>query len=159
MNLNASSRFRFATLLKLRQQQEDRCKRAVAERLRLIHALSGRHDRLGTQLDEQSRWLRASLGDATLDVDGLRWGRHWLARLRQGMLQTDAEIAAHRAMLAQERVALSDAHRGARVLATLKDRQLQARLAQERRREQAELDEINVLRYAHAALDNSEANS
>lgn len=158
MNDSANRRFRFETLLKLRKQQEDRCKRAVADRLRQIQTLSGRHDRLESQLDQQAETLRASLCDATLDVDGLRWGRHWLARLRQGILQTDAEIAAHRAMLAQERVALSDAHRGTRVLATLKDRQLQARAAHERRREQSETDEINVLQYAHATLENSGVN-
>ncbi len=144
--------FRFETLLKLRAQKEQEARRAVAARLRQIVDLEKRHQRLEQQITEQTQSVRASLGEASLDVDTLKLARHWLIRLRQGVLQTDAEIAGQRAILAQERSALAESRKGTKMLETLKDRQYSTFAAQLQRREQHELDEMSVTRFAHAAL-------
>lgn len=144
--------FRFETLLKLRAQKEDAARRAVAARLRQIVELEKRHERLERQIAEQAGEVRESLREPSLDVDTLKLARHWLIRLRQGVLQTDAEIAGQRAILAQERTMLTEARKGARILETLKDRQYSSFIAQVQRREQQELDEMSVTRFAHSAL-------
>lgn len=144
--------FRFETLLKLRAQKERVARRAVASRLRQILELERRHERLERQISEQTSAVRASLTDALLDVDTLKLARHWLIRLRQGVLQTDAEIAGQRAILAQERAALTESRKEMKTLETLKDRQYSAFVAQVQRNEQHELDEMSVTRFAHAAL-------
>jgi flagellar export protein FliJ len=144
--------FRFETLLRLRKQREDERKRVVASRLRQIGEVRRRHDELLAALDEQTRTLRASLRDSSIDVDQLRWGRHWLSHLRRGILEADAEILAHRAMLAQERSLLIGARKEREVLARLKEQRRQAFLFESARREQMEADELVADRYARAIL-------
>lgn len=145
-------KFRFETLLKLRERREDQAKRAVALRLRQIMELEDRHHRLEDQISQQTDAVREVLVGGSLNVDDLKMARHWLVRLRQGVLQTDAEIAGQKAILAQERAALALARKDARILENLKDRQYSTFAAQLQRQEQLELDEMSVTRFAHAQL-------
>jgi flagellar export protein FliJ len=144
--------FRFETLLRLRQQKEDLQKRVVAARIQQIQQLQERHELLSARIAQQSEAIRGQLRDGTIDVDVLRSARHWLVRLRQGVLQTDAEIAAHRAILAQERLALVESRKEAEVMARLRLRQEAAFVAQLEREEQLETDDLNTMRFARAAL-------
>jgi flagellar FliJ protein len=149
-------RFRLEPLLRLRQQREDEQKRVVASRLRQIDALRRRQRVFEGEIDRQTDSMRRSLVDVRVDVDSLKLGRHWLVRLRRGVLEADAQIMTQRAILVQERVALAEARKDAKVLARLKERKRDAYLAEVNRREQAELDEMNVLRFAHAAMAKDE---
>lgn len=148
--------FRFETLLRLRQRAEDEKKRVVARRLREIHGIQRRQELLRQRIDEETQALRGELQDQRLDMDELRLGRHWLTRLRLGLLEADAELAAHRAMLAQERVHLVDARRDYEAMARLKQRQREAFLADAARREQAQLDELSVMRFSRGRWMNDE---
>lgn len=151
----AKDTFRFQTLLKLRKQTEDEQKRIVASRQRGIVTLEERRARLLGQISEQTGSMRQMLrGD--IDMDEARWGRHWLVRLRRGVLETDAEIASQRAVLAQERSRLAEAAKQTKILQKLKERRHERYLAELRRREQAETDEINVMRFAHDTESGSE---
>ena len=143
--------FRFETLLRLRRQKEDLQKRVVAARVRQIQQLQERHGLLTTRIAQQSESIRGQLREGTVDVDTLRSARHWLVRLRQGVLQTDAEIAAHRAILAQERVALVESRKEAEVMARLRLRQEATFVAQLEREEQLETDDLNTMRFARIA--------
>jgi flagellar FliJ protein len=144
--------FRFETLLRLRQQKEDLQKRIVAARMRQIQQLQERHSLLTQRLGQQGDEIRAQLQQGRLEVDALRGARHWMVRLRQGLLETDAEIAAHRAILAQERAALVDSRKEAMVMSRLRDRQKEAFVAQLEREEQLETDDLNTMRFARIAL-------
>lgn len=151
--------FRFETLLRLRKQREDERKRVVAARLRQIGELMERRNNLVTAIDGQTDSLRSALRGGTVDVDQVRWGRHWLTHLRRGVLDTDAELSGQRAMLAQERATLVEARKDTEVLARLRERRLEAWSAEAARREQIESDEMNTLRFAHASLTESEDRS
>jgi flagellar export protein FliJ len=94
-----------------------------------------------------------------MDLDELKLGRHWLIRLRRGVLAADAQITAQRGLLAQERADLTEARRQTKVLERLKERQRQAYLVELNRHERAELDEMNVTRFAHALLARGDAAS
>jgi flagellar export protein FliJ len=141
--------FRFETLLRLRRQREEEQRRVVAARLRLIAAVQRRQDLLRRRIDQESEAIRASLRGPAADIEQLRWGRHWLSRLRRGALEAEAELAAHRAMLAQERAALLEARTRHEVLHRLKEMQVDQHRAALARREQAEADEMSVLRFSH----------
>lgn len=143
--------FRFETILRLRRQKEDLQKRVVAARIRQIQQLQERHELLTTRIAQQGEALRGQLREGTIDVDALRCARHWLVRLRQGVLQTDAEIAAHRAILAQERVALVESRKEAEVMSRLRLRQETTFVAQLERDEQLETDDLNTMRFARWA--------
>lgn len=152
MQMGAKFTFRFETLWKLRARRADEAKRRVAARLRAILDLEERQRRLEDQVGQESRAVRERLTAGSLNVDDLRLARHWLVRLRQGVLQTEAEIAGQKANLAQERAALAAARKGARILENLRDRQYSSFTAQLQREEQRELDEMSVTRFAHAQL-------
>lgn len=145
--------FRFETLLRLRQQKEDMHKRIVALRLRQIQQLQERHDLLSERIGQQGDAIRGQLRQQEIDVDALRWARHWLVRLRQGILETDAEIATQRAILAQERAALVESRKEAKVLERWRERQKEAYVAQLEREEQMQTDELNTMRFARLAME------
>lgn len=143
--------FRFETMLKLRQQKEDEAKRVVAARLGQIRDLERRQEALTSRIHDQSSKTSQVLGAGSLDMDQLRLSRHWMVRLRQGLLQAEAEMRTQRAILVAERTQLSEASTQRKVLAQLKERRLDRYFAEQARQEQKEADELNVLRFAHAA--------
>lgn len=148
--------FRFETLLRLRQRKEDMQKRVVALRLRQIQQLQERHELLSERINQQGDAIRGRLREGEIDVDALRRARHWLVRLRQGILETDAEIATHRAILAQERAALVESRKEARVMEQWRERQKAAFVAQLEREEQMQTDELNTMRFARLAMENGD---
>ncbi|MCG8406220.1 MAG: flagellar FliJ family protein [Phycisphaerales bacterium] len=145
--------FRFGPLLRLRQQHEDEQKRVVASRLGEIRRLEERQRTLLGRIEEQTDLTRDALRRKEVDLDHLKMSRHWMIRLRRGVLETEAEIATHKALLAQERSKLSEASKETKVLSRLKERRWERFLAEQERRERVELDEMNVLRFAHAELE------
>ena len=149
--------FRLDSLLRLRQQHEDEKKRIVAARLREIAALEHRQQTLLTEIARQTQAMREVLTAPTVVVDELKQGRHWLIRLRRGVLELDAQLAGEHAILAQERADLAEARKNTKVLERLKERQRAAYVAGVNRREQAELDEMNSMRFAHALMREEDA--
>jgi flagellar export protein FliJ len=145
--------YRFETLLKLRRAREEGAKRVVATRLRAIGAVQQRRAALSERIVQESEAIRASLMEKNLDVEQLRWSRHWLSRLRLGVLEAEAEVAGHRAMLAQERSALSDAMKHRKVLDRLKDRWHGSVIAGLNRAEAQAQDESNTARFVAAVAD------
>ncbi len=148
--------FRLETLLHVRRLREDERKRVVAARLRDIRTLQDRRRFLHEEVDRQTLSIRDSLRRQHADVDRLKLGRYWILRLRRGALETDAQIASQRAILAQERASLAEARKEAKVLSRLRERQQEAYMAGVNRREQLELDEMNVSRFAHAVIARGE---
>ncbi len=145
--------FRFETLLKLRRQKEDEAQRTVAARMGHIRELEKRQEALNSRIEGQASSSRMVLSEKTLNLDEIRLSRHWMIRLRQGLLQAEAEMRTQRAILASERTRLSDATKNRKVLSRLKERRLDQYFAEQDRRDQAELDEMNVLRFAYARID------
>src|SRR5262245_6943678 len=139
--------FRFETLLRLRKQREDERKRQVAARLRQIAEIRRRRNELLGAIDLQTRTLRATLRDSAVDVDQLRWSRHWLSHLRRGVLEAEAEISTHRGHLAQERADLLAARKDKEVLSRLREKRKDSWLAEESRRERIESDDMNTTRF------------
>ncbi|MFQ5429121.1 MAG: flagellar export protein FliJ [Phycisphaerae bacterium] len=149
--------FRFEPVLRLRQRREDEQKRVVAGRLRKIRQIEDHQRALRTRIAQQTEWTRRSLRGESVDIDALKWGRHWMIRLRRGVLDAEGEIGVHRALLAQEQAKLAQAAKEKRVLSRLKERRLALYLAEQERREQLELDEMNGVRFARSVISGDEA--
>jgi len=145
--------FRFETLLRLRRRREDECKQAVAARLRELQSLERRRDTLLERIREQTAQTRDALRTDSLDIEDLKLGRHWIIRLKRGVLDVQTRFAAQSAILEQERRRLAEASKDVKVLSRLQERQLVEHVAEMNRREQLELDEMNVTRHARAAAD------
>ena len=144
--------FRLETLLRLRQQREDEQKRVVASRLRKIKTIEQQKQVLEVRIAEQVETMRDLLVSEQMDVDQLKAGRHWMARLRCGVLEAEGAIVANRTILAQERANLANARKDSKILERLKERQREAFFAEIERQDRAESDEMNVTRFAHAVL-------
>ncbi len=151
--------YRLEPLLKLRRRYEDEQKRVVAARLREITVLEQRQQVLEQEIIRQAEAMRQALGRGEVEMEHLRMSRHWMLRLRRGVLETDAAISAERAWLAQERQALAEARKNTRVLERLKERRWEEWRTAWQRREQSELDEMNTLRFTHAALTENRQSS
>jgi flagellar protein FliJ len=143
-------RFRLETLLRLRQQREDEKKRIVASRLRKIRSLEQHKQVLETRIAEQTEIIRGLLVRDQMDVDELKAGRHWMIRLRRGVLEAGGALSSNRAMLAQERADLANARKETKVLERLKEKQQTAFSAELERLDRIEADDLNVTRFAHA---------
>jgi flagellar export protein FliJ len=144
--------FRLETLLRLRRQREDEQKRVVASRLRQIRTIEQHRHNLEDRIAEHTEAMRHLLGLEQADVDQLKVGRHWMIRLRRGMLEAEAALAAHRALLAQERVKMAETRKDTKVFERLKEKQREAFLTELERRDRAESDDFNVTRFAHVVL-------
>jgi len=144
--------YRLEPLLKLRRRYEDEQKRVVAARLREISVLEQRQQVLEQEIVRQAEAMRRALGAGEVEMEHLRMSRHWMLRLRRGVLETDAALSAERALLAAERQALAEARKNTKVLERLKERRREEWWTAWQRREQAELDEMNTLRFAHVNL-------
>lgn len=142
--------FRFETLLHLRQQRENERQRAVAARLHEIRALEEVHATLLDRIRAQTEQSRDALRSGSPDVDELKFARHWMIRLRRGVMETALAIDKQKALLESERRQLAEAAKEKKVLARLKERRLAEYLAELDRREQLDLDESNSQRAARA---------
>jgi flagellar export protein FliJ len=151
--------FRLETLLRLRQQREDEQKRVVASRLRKIKSIEQQKQVLQVRITEQVDSMRGLLTRGQMDIDQLKAGRHWMVRLRRGVLEADGAIVANRSMLAQERVHLANVRKDTKILERLKEKQREAFFVEIERQDRIESDDMNVTRFAHAAFSEESEHS
>jgi flagellar protein FliJ len=139
--------FRFATMLKIRQQREDEQKRVVAERMRQIAQTRDHRQALQRQIQEEVDAIRDSQARGSIDIQQVMRHRHWLGHLHKGVLESDARVRFLEAKLAQERAVLAEAVKQRKVLEKLKERQWQRHVHEEDVREMKESDELATVRY------------
>jgi len=139
--------FRFATMLKIRQQREDEHKRIVAERLRQIGQTRDHRSVLQRQIQDEVNAIRDSQNGGSIDIQQVMRHRHWLSHLHKGVLEADARLRFLEARLAQERVVLAEAVKQRKILEKLKERQWRRHLHEESLREMKEGDELATVRY------------
>lgn len=139
--------FRFATMLKIRQQREDEQKRLVADRLRQIAQVRDHRRSLQRQIDDEVTAIRDSQVRGSIDIQQVMRHRHWLGHLHKGVLEAEARARFLEARLAQERVVLAEAVKQRKILQKLKERQWQQHLREEEVRQMKESDELATVRY------------
>jgi len=140
-------RFRFATMLKIRQQREDEHKRVVAERLRQIGRTRDHRRALQRQIQDEVAAIRDSQACGSIDIQQVMRHRHWLGHLHKGVLEAEARLRFLEARLAQERAVLAEAVKQRKILEKLKEHQWQRHLREENVRETKESDELATVRY------------
>jgi flagellar protein FliJ len=140
-------KFRFATMLKIRQQREDEHKRVVAERLRQIGQTRDHRRALQRQIQDEVDAIRDSQAHGSIDIQQVMRHRHWLGHLHKGVLEADARLRFLEARLAQERAVLAEAVKQRKILEKLKEYQWQRYLKEEDVRQMKESDELATVRY------------
>lgn len=147
--------FRLETVLKVRKQREDACKRAVAERLRRISAVQAEIGSLRTQINTEIGAFREAHAVGRLDMTQIARHRHWLIHLHQGVLMAQAGLHELRQKLVEDRKVLTEARKQTRVLEKLKERQLERHRQALNRAEAVENDEIGNTLYARQMMASS----
>lgn len=146
------SKFRLEPLLKIRQLDEDRAKRVVAERLREIQKVQQQAEALDQQQVEAIGTMRSLvLTGRIVPLEASRQ-RGYIGSLQVQRFAIMAQLQGLQARLAVERVALAEASKRRKILDKLKERQAQRLLARQNRDEQRAGDELGVLRFAHEQM-------
>jgi flagellar export protein FliJ len=147
------SKFRLEPLLKIRQLEEDRAKRVVAQRLREIQAVQQRIARVDEQLVEASGTMRLLvLAGRIVPLEASRQ-RGYMGSLQMQRLVTLAELQGLQGRLVADRAALAETSKRRKILDKLKEHQHQRRIRLVNLAEQRASDELGVLRFAHDRLD------
>lgn len=140
-------RFRLESVLTIRTWEEERAHtaygQALKQELRLTEELRGVETRIDASVAE---WRAQSARPGHPSDLTLRW-RHLLTLERE---RTDVagKLVTARRIRDQKMKTLVDAHRRVKVLETLRERQNQAHVVDQRRREERELDDIvNARRF------------
>jgi flagellar FliJ protein len=139
--------FRLQTVLRIRKQDEDACKRVVADRLRRIKAVHSEVVALQGQMADEIRAFRQTHAVGRLDMRQVMQHRHWLIHLQQGVLMANSRLAELQRQLEQDRIALTEARKRVRVLEKLKERQHERYRHELNRMEARENDEIGNTLY------------
>lgn len=151
------SRFRFATLLRLRKQREDVQKCLVAERIARVSQVEVRMRELGEQIGDQTSALRVACGVGVLPVEHLVSLRNWIGRLRREWFAWSEELVVARERLRLERARLVEVTKQTKVLSMLRQAQEERHRSEVDRREGIELDEIGVQRFLRTLNEAGEA--
>jgi flagellar export protein FliJ len=147
------SKFRLEPLLKIRQLEEDRAKRAVAERVREIQAVQERIAQIDGQLFEASGTMRSLvLAGRIVPLEASRQ-RGYIGSLQMQRLVAMAELQGLQGKLVVDRVALAETGKRRKILDKLKERQEQRTIRIANLAEQRVSDELGVLRFVHDQLD------
>lgn len=143
----APFRFRAAAALDLRQQIEDRAKRALGDAQAALERAERALEEARTALDATLASGASAVADPGLSI----WYRNWITRQRHELQRRRAMVADRRAAVDAAVVRLQAAHRDVRVLERLRDRLHSEWALAERRKEQKELDWLGSVRHALAA--------
>jgi len=139
--------FRLETLLRIRQQREERHQRIVAGRLRQIQQAQRQITDLERQMRAGQEAIRAGQRPGRIDLQQALHYRHWIGHLHKNVLETQGHLGYLEAELVRERVALAEAARQRKILDKLKERQWQRYRRGEDRREVNEADEMATVRF------------
>ncbi len=139
--------FRLETLLKIRQQREERHQRIVAGRLRQIHQTHRQIADLEQQMRAGQDAIRDNQRPGRIDLQQAIHYRHWIGHLHKNVLEAQAHLGYLEAELVRERAALAEAAKQRKILDKLKERQWQRYRENEDRRDVNEADEMSTVRY------------
>jgi flagellar FliJ protein len=140
----AKFRFRLETVLKLRKQEQETHRRAVAEAIRAVGQAEERVGQLSQELKSAFDQRRETQRVSRIDVSSLRGHQIYQGWLQRRILESGIELGERQRMLAERRARLADASKRLKVIEKLRERQLARHELKLRREEQAGQDEIGA---------------
>jgi flagellar export protein FliJ len=138
--------FRLEPLRKLREALEHEAQRALARALQAERDIRTELDAMAEQRKALFEARRLATGQF-LDLDLLRNGERFLVVLERRQLEGYERLRVALVKVAEEREALSLAHRNHLMLVRLKERRALEHQREQQLREALEMDELAVLRH------------
>lgn len=143
----ARFQFKYEAVLKQRQAAEDQAQRELARHLRHRGIL---RDRLA-RMQQDVREAKQQLGDGLVgrvDLERIRDFARYSGQVTLEAQQAVGELARIEQRIATARHTLTEAMRRRKAIQTLRDKHYRRWLAEQRRKETIELDEMAAQRYA-----------
>lgn len=143
----AKFHFKYEAVLRQRQADEDECQRELAKHLRHENIIRSQLHRMEQTFRDSRQQLTGGL-QGHVDVERVREFARY-----SGQVTAQAQQAAHQLneigrRIDRARAELAEAMRQRKAIEMLREKQYQQWLAEQRRRETIELDELAVQRYA-----------
>ena len=138
------------SLLKLRQQQEDQKKKAVADLLAQIHEYQQHAVQLASGLKQEAQNLKQQYLQGAVDLGWIGHYHRYATYVYQAINQDAQSVAMYQKKLITARSALAEAAKQTKILEKLKDKQKKRYDAKLERKENIELDEIGASAFLRA---------
>ena len=138
----SSFRFRFDSILKLREADRRQRRAELAEAFRAEALLAKQGEQIEGEIREMKQRARVATAPGRVDIDKLLESQRY-----ELILQSQASLLAQRGQQLKEEIerrreALVEADRAVRVLEKLRDQRLSQHVEQELKLEQKQLDEV-----------------
>lgn len=143
----ARFRFKYEAVLKQRQAAEDQAQRELAKHMRHRNILRDQLARMQQTMRDSKQQLSEGLV-GQVDVERIREFARYSGQVTLQARQALEQLAQIEQRLETARTELTEAMRQRKAMEVLRDKQYQQWLAEQRRRETVELDELAVQRYA-----------
>ena len=146
-------RFRLETLLKLKQTEEDRQKRAVGSLVAEINRHQQEALQLGQVLQKEGRMLREQYFEGTIDLSRVSHYRSYVTSVHQAIGKRLDSIAGIQGNLSKARTELRAAVKETKTLETIKERQAKRYNRRLQKLEVVGQDEISANQYRNNRPD------
>ncbi len=141
-------RYRLATMLRLRENERDRCRQELAEARRDEQRAAARVIQLKDELSALRTRVLQVTRPGVIDVERLRNAQRYEQQLRVDLRQAEANHQATAAEAERRRQTLVEADREVQMLEKHREQQLARHRATEHRMEIKQLDEQTIVRRA-----------
>ncbi len=141
-------RYRLATMLRLRENERDRCRQELAEARREAEQAAARVNQIKEELIELRARVQQVARPGVIDVERLRNAQRYEQQLRVDLQQAEANHQAAAAEAERRRQTLVEADREVHMLEKHREQQLARHRAAEHRMEIKLLDEQTIVRRA-----------
>lgn len=148
--------FPLDALLRIRRTRRDQHRRIVAEAARAARAVEEGIERIEREIDECGHALRLQRAAPRQDVESLRAGEWYVARLRNRLVELRAEFDRKQHDLDARRASLAEVAKAHRVIEALRDRHRARYDRIARRTERVEEDEVAVTAYLRQMRETQE---
>ena len=140
-------RFRLQTLLKLRKQQEDQKKRAVALLLSQINDLQQQALIMAADLKKEGENLRKIFQSGSIDLNRIAHYHRYVHNIQQAINQRIQNVSQVQPQLTLARSELTEAAKQTKILEKLKQKQKQKYETELARKERIQQDEIPTFAF------------
>ena len=139
--------FRFQTILDLRKRTEEERQMALALAMQAAVALRRQEAQVQEEQSRLSARLAAALGHAW-NPEEVQQHYRYLDSLQARRLRLAEEVTAAEAAVTEERNRLAEAMKERKTLEKLKEQERKAFLESHQKKEQTEMDDLNVARFS-----------
>ena len=146
-------KFRVESVLKMREQAEQRALRAMADASGKVAEIENRIRDMRARVADQNRLVREGVLTGSVNVQYMSLYRRHVMALNRRMIELGRDLHEAAVELANRRAEALEAVKQRKVLTKLKDRQLAKYMKELERDELRQTDDMTLMRIGHQRTD------